>query len=303
MSILRINADHNGLTLHDSGAPLAPALIAALAGSGPVVIMVHGFKFEPGHPEHCPHTHILSDLADNDDPRALSWPRALGMTGAEGPLGIAFGWPSRGSIWQAYGQAEIAGRALAALIGRIRRLAPHRPVRTIAHSLGGRVVLAALPHLRPGDVERIVLLSPAELIHIAEGRLATAAGRAAEVLSVSSGENHLFDRLLEAAFGHHWARAMTRARQPLPGTLDLQLNDPAALTALARLGFSVAPPDRRVCHWFSYLRPGVFDLYRALLGAPDGLTLTDLQAALQGAAATPARPARAWPLFAAGNAP
>ena len=55
---------------------------------------------------------------------------------------------------------------------RLRRIAPHRPVRAIAHSLGARVVLSALPHLTAGDLDRAVLLSPAEFAGPAAARLA-----------------------------------------------------------------------------------------------------------------------------------
>lgn len=306
MAILRINAGPEGLSLHDRRTPLPAALAEAVRGSGPVVFMVHGFKFLPGHPVHCPHRHILSHAPVRGDPRAMSWPCALNLSQAPGgTLGVGFGWRSGFRIRPAYDRAEEAGAALASLIGRIRRIAPHRPVRAIAHSLGARVVLSALPHLAAGDVERVVLLTPAEFEDRAAGYLASPAGRRAEVLAVTSGENMIFDRLLETAIAGGWrSRAVGRARQPLPGTVNLRLDDAGTLAALARLGHPVAPPARRVCHWSSYLRPGVFGLYRALLRAEDGLSVADLRAALPAPAAAP----RAWslalrPLPVPGNAP
>ncbi len=279
MTVLRINAGANGLRLHGSGAPLRSALRDAQRGSGAIIIMVHGYKFAPGHPRHCPHEHILSENEVHRCWKALSWPKALGLGPRTGPVGIAFAWPARGSIWQAYEQAEIAGQALAALIARIRRTVPHRPVRAIAHSLGARVVLCALRHLRAGDLDRAVLLSPAEMLAVAGAALESPAGRAARVLSVTSAENAVFDRLLEASAGGPWrARSLGRAAGALPGMLTLRLDDEASLRALARLGYPVAPRDRRFCHWSSYLRPGTFDLYAAYLRGPDA-TLPDRLAA------------------------
>lgn len=303
MAVLRINAGSAGLSLHDSPAPLTPVLTAALDGHAPIVVMVHGFKFDPGHPEHCPHDHILSCRITPRNPRALSWPRGLGLSGTGGPLGIAFGWRSGFRIGPAYHGAEAAGAALAALILRLRRIAPHRPVRAIAHSLGARVVLSALPHLTAGDLDRAVLLSPAEFAGPAAARLASPAGCAAELLAVTSGENLVFDRLLEAAIPFGWRdRALGRAG--LPGLATLRLDDAATLTALARLGHPVAPPDRRVCHWSSYLRPGVFELYRALLLDTEGPSPAALRAALPAPGPGPRRRGVAgWSLPVAGNAP
>ncbi|MGR3323241.1 MAG: alpha/beta hydrolase [Pseudooceanicola sp.] len=281
MAVLRINAGPGGLTLHGMSGGMIPALETALRGDGPIVIMVHGFKFAPGHPQHCPHDHILSDSDGQRCWKARSWPRALGLTEGRRTLGIAFGWPARGTIWQAYAEAERAGLALAALIRRLRRLAPHRPVRAIAHSLGGRVVLSALPALDPGDLDRAILLTPAEFLGRAQRLLDTPAGRAADILTVTSGENAVFDRLLETFVGGGLPRrAMGRAARLPAHVVTLRLDDEAALLALARIGHPVALPSRRVCHWSSYLRPGALDLYRALLCPVRVPDFADLRAAL-----------------------
>ena len=60
-----------------------------------------------------------------------------------------------------YDRAQEFGEHLAALVRSVQRLAPGRPVDLLAHSLGARVALAALPHLAeaPG---RVILLGAAE---------------------------------------------------------------------------------------------------------------------------------------------
>ncbi|SDN43544.1 Alpha/beta hydrolase of unknown function [Lutimaribacter pacificus] len=270
MTLLRINAQVSGQDdLPDLG-PLA-------GGRGPVLIMTHGYKFQPGHPQHCPHRHILSE-DEVACRKAVSWPRLLGA-GQDGTAAVAFGWPARGTIWQAWAQAGIAGVALARVIAAIRETAPHRPVHAIAHSLGARVVLSALRHLPEGALSRAILLTGAEFAASAAAALDTRAGRRVELINVTSRENDLFDFLLE--------RLVT---PPVPGdrvighglpgqanTLTLQIDDPRTLAVLAGRGYAIAPPRARICHWSAYLRPGVFDLYRAFLSEPDTLPLAHLQ--------------------------
>ena len=59
--------------------------------------------------------------------------------------------------------------------------------------------------------------------------------------------------------------------------LDLQIDQPETLKALASLGHHIAPPHLRVCHWSAYLRPGLFGLYRTLLCGPQTLTMAQLR--------------------------
>ncbi|MFP4328234.1 MAG: alpha/beta fold hydrolase [Paracoccaceae bacterium] len=264
----------------------------AAEGRGPVIVMIHGYKFRPGDPRHCPHRHILALAPAGSGRRALSWPRALGF-GRDDPaegLGIAFGWPARGTIWCAYRRAELAGRRLAGLVATLRAAAPHRPVHLIGHSLGARVALQALPHLPEGAVTRAILLAAAEYAGRAETALAAPAGRAAELVNVTSRENDLFDFLLErlVAPGRAGDRMLGHGLAPRRNLLTLQLDDPRTLAALAARGYRVAPPSSRICHWSGYLRPGVFALYADLMRRPEMLTLPALRAAL------PAEPAPRW---------
>ena len=206
--------------------------------------MIHGFRFSPTVAGQSPHRHILSLAPDPGCWKAMSWPRHLGFGRHRGEgLAIAFGWEARGTLWRAYDEAARAGRALATLLARIAALSPGRRVGVIAHCLGARVVLQALPHLDRPVLGRAVLLAAAEFRARAAGALATPAGRAAEFVNVTSRENDLFDLLIETLL------PLTRDRTlglGLPGRpanwLDLPLDHAPTLAALAGLGHRIAPP-------------------------------------------------------------
>jgi pimeloyl-ACP methyl ester carboxylesterase len=287
MPLLRITADLDGTRLHGASSPLLPSLRRALAcDPGPVTVMIHGFKYSPGDPRHCPHDSIFATRPRITGARVLSWPRHLGLRGQPGAgLGLSFGWPARGTIWQAFERAAWAGDQLAALLAQLQRLAPTRPVHLIAHSLGARVALRAVAQSAPGTVARMILLAGAEFIPTAQQALSRQGTNPADlpqVLNVTSRENDLFDFLLERmippprpgarVLGHGLGHGDTT--QDLSRMATLQLDDPAALAALRKAGFPIAAATRRICHWSPYLRPGVFPLYRAFLsGALEYQTL------------------------------
>jgi pimeloyl-ACP methyl ester carboxylesterase len=162
------------------------------------------------------------------------------------------------------------------LIDMIAQLDPLRPIQILAHSLGARVALCALRYIRKGHIGRMILLAGAaytsETAYLPEST---------ELFNVTTRENDLFDLLFETAIpapapndrslGHGvFARNM----------LTVQLDQPATLKALETIGFKIAPPAHRVCHWSPYLRDGVFPLYRALLCQPDTTPLATLRARL-----------------------
>lgn len=283
MALLRINATPDGLRLHQSHRPPWPSITRAADGEGPVVIMIHGFRFAPGAGSDCPHRHILSTADAPLDWKALSWPRALGF-GQHDPapgLGIAFGWNALGSLWNAFDQAQQAGHLLSTLINQLHMRAPHRPIHLIGHSMGARVILSALPHTAHKSLNRILLLAPAEYRKAAQAALQSPAGRTAEVFNITSRENDLYDFLLERLIRTPKPdRIMGSAPPEAPNLLSIQLDDPDTLSALASRGLRLAPAQRRVCHWSAYLRPGVFDLYRALLFEPHRHPFGMLRAAL-----------------------
>jgi hypothetical protein len=270
MPTVAVNARPSG------GYETRAAGIAVVPGR-PVTVMLHGFRYAPDRPGTCPHVTLYGELRD-------SWPRRLGLT--QDRPGIGFGWQGSGTIWSAYAAAGRAGLALAELV-RDLRAAGSGPVHLIAHSLGARVALSALPALAPGDIGRMVLMTAAEFRRPAAQALASPAGRAAELLNVTSRENDIFDGLMELAFA-----AGLRDLGPTLGSgfraanlVTLQIDGAAHREGLAALGYPVAAPARRICHWSPYLRPGLFPFYRAFLHSPDRLPLATLRTALPEATA------------------
>lgn len=301
MPLLRINADGTQPRCEGGQGALRAAL-AALPPGVPVIALIHGFRFSPRQPAQSPHRHILALEPEPGCRKALSWPRHLGFgrgDPAEG-LCIAFGWEARGTIWAAHAEAARAGAALARLATEIEALRPGTRLDLLGHSLGARVALQALTHLDRPLIGRAVLMAAAEFRRPAAHALASPAGRGAEIVNVISRENDLFDFLIERLLPRRPDRALGRgAGGGAANWLDLPLDRPETLAALARLGHRIAPPQGRICHWSLYLRPGVFALYRALLR--DGLPLALLRARLSEGPTEerperpPARPGRRWP--------
>ncbi len=279
MALIAVNAQNYG-TDYVAQTPLHSALIES---SGPIVIMIHGLKYTPFTPKICPHRFILSLTPDTTCSRALSWPRHLGFTVENTPLAIGFGWPAGHRIRAAYRTAKRVGIALAQLIAEIKRTCPTRPVQIITHSLGARVFFAALPHLPAHSIGRAVIMSGAELCDQAQAAMATPAGQTLDLFNITSRENDLYDCLLEYAVAPlTWnARAIGAGLGgDVNNWVDIQMDHDGTLVALGKLGFRIAEPTRRICHWSSYIRPGMFPFYRYLLRAPKDLPLDFLKSQL-----------------------
>ncbi|TNC50536.1 alpha/beta fold hydrolase [Rubellimicrobium rubrum] len=271
------------LAVRDSALPGTtdlPCVLARLPSRAPVVVMIHGFGFDPFDPQSDPHLHILGLDPDRRRWGAVSWPRRLDLAGDRG-LGVAWGWPSTGTIWQANAQAAAQGKKLARFIGILRALDGQRPVHVIAHSLGARVAYSALTDLGPNDVQRVVLIAPA--LSLAEARAAcrSPAGRMAMFVNVTGRENRLFDALLLAALPYR-GRRLARRSICDDNWLDLALDDPDVLGTLRQWGWRIRPARVRICHWSGYLRPGVWRLYQDLLLRPDETPLSCLRTATSG---------------------
>lgn len=281
MALLQINS-----TATPDPDRLAQALTRMPTGK-PVIVMIHGFKFSPDHPGHCPHAHILAERPSTACWKARSWPRHLRLD-RESALGIAFAWPARGTIWDAYRRAPAAARALSEMLKAVHRLDPARPVHIVAHSLGARVALLALRDLPAGSIDRLILMAAAVFRFEAKSVMASPAGQTAEVFSILGRENTLFDLLLRLAFPQ--AGPTTGRRGPdAPNWLDLRCDAPHTLNTLRGIGHRITAPKVRICHWSGYLRPGIFGLYRALLYAPRETPLPHLRRLLT--------PPRAQPRF------
>ena len=231
MPVVRINSVESSPQLHGTSRPVWPTLRRLGRVPGPVIVMIHGYKYEPGHARHCPHRHILSL---HPAPLPDAWPRPLGF-GANLPaadphdegLGIAFGWNARGALWSAQARARDAGRVLARVIGELHRLAPARPVHIVAHSMGTEVALEALHHLPAGAVHRILSLTGACYRSRTAMALATPAGQSAEFINVTSRENDPFDFLFERLITppQPGDRSIGQGLDG-PGTVTLQLDCP-----------------------------------------------------------------------------
>lgn len=271
MPLVKVNAVSDQPRPACGAGPLDAQLDAALRGlpdSAPVAVLIHGFRFSPNRPEKSPHRHILSLRPERDSRKAVSWPQALGFTGegsAEG-LCVAFGWEAASTIWQAYDEAERAGAALARLVMAIRDRAPGRRVDLLGHSLGARVALTALTELPMAAVGHAILMAPADFASCAEHALAGPAGRHARILNVTSRENDPYDWMMETIVAPGRGRSLGHGLEGAPPNwVDLQIDHPETLAALAAMGHEIAPPARRICHWSAYVRPGMLGLYRALI--------------------------------------
>jgi pimeloyl-ACP methyl ester carboxylesterase len=279
MTVVRIDACGGVPQLHGhpgrSPGPQLAAALAVLPDGAPIAVMIHGYKFSPYRPAHDPHTHILAVKPARRCWKARSWPAHLGFT-ADDPadgLCIAFGWDAKARVDAlglpaVYARAPQAAAALARLLTQIADLAPQRRIDLIAHSLGCQVALLAMARLRRPAIGRVVLMAAAAYRSAAATALANPALADAGFVNVTSRENDLYDFLFQAAV--HPARPGDRPLgQGLPGAPDRWVDFPidcaGTLDALARAGIAVAPRDRRACHWSFYLRPGIFDLYTALL--------------------------------------
>jgi hypothetical protein len=270
----------------EGSPPGVETAVETLGTDEPVVILIHGYRYRPGDPASDPHRLILSRNAalGNGD---LSWPYHLGIRDGAGALSIGFGWDASGTFWAAREEAGRAGLALAALIRRIRTVSPGRRVTILAHSLGARVVLSALPALEPGDIARAVLMFPALLARETHEARALRAAIGTEFIRVTSGENRAFELLVAALAAGGWTRPISSGGAAGPdGWTDLAIDCDRTLAHLAALGYPLAARSRKICHWSSYMRPGIFALYRALLTASNPLPVSALRP-------TPGEPDRA----------
>ncbi len=280
MAVLRINAVGETPHLHGSPASIDTVLDQAAQGSGPVVLMVHGFKYQPYSRKHCPHRHIFSLDPDHMPWKSPSWPRQLGfgLGHADEGLAIAFGWRARGTLQQAQGRAIQAGRAMAKVIAHLQQKNPTRPIHIIGHSLGAEVAFEALHHLPENAVDRILSLTGASYQSRALRALETPAGRSVELFNVTSRENDPYDYLFELL-----TRAPKRGERAIGqglaarNALTLQIDCLETLATLARNGSNIAKPQRRICHWSSYTRAGTLGFYKKLMRKPADLPLAVLR--------------------------
>ncbi|MEM8693546.1 MAG: alpha/beta hydrolase [Pseudomonadota bacterium] len=280
MPILRLNAGENGLVLHGSPAAPLPAIISAARGTGPVIVMIHGFKYDPDHLSCDPHATIFARQPHPGRTDKVPWPRHLGfgMGHEDEGLAIAFGWRARGNIWRAQRSASAAGRHLAEVIDLIRSVAPRRAIHLISHSMGSEVVFDALHALPARSVDRIIALTGASYQRRATEAMQTDAGRSAELINVLTRENDLFDALFECIMPAGAQDKAMGSGLDLPNAVNLQLDCHTTLDHLSDLGAPIAASQRICCHWSGYTRPGALRFYNAALRDVKRLSLPRLHA-------------------------
>lgn len=272
MPMLRINATPVGLKLKGSEHYSTQDLRNAADLPGPAIIMVHGYKYHPGHNRHCPHQKLFGTAAHH-------WPARLGICANDrgDDLGIGVGWYARGPLRAVHARATALGDNIARIVKALKIQRPSRPVHVIAHSLGAEAALTSLSALPAHAIKRMVLLTGASYTQHAQDMLNTPAGRTVEILNVTSRENDLFD----AAFEHivRSEKAGDRAIGqgiPAANVVNIQIDCTDSLRGFRELGFPVTPPVRRICHWSGYKRSGVMALYREFLRRPENLPLERL---------------------------
>ncbi|MFT7596570.1 MAG: pimeloyl-ACP methyl ester carboxylesterase, partial [Paracoccaceae bacterium] len=245
MPVIRINAVGDQPSLHDSTRPVSAEMDRYADETGPVIAMIHGFKYRPGDPVHCPHRTILSRRPADRDRKSTPWLRQLrfGMGHANEGLAIAFGWQAQSVLWQAQKQTARAGRALAQVLGQLHHQNPTRPIHLIGHSLGADLALEALHHLPPGAVNRIISMTGASYQSRAAAALATPAGRRAEFINVTSRENDPFDFLFERLISppQRGDRVIGHGLD-MPNAVTVQLDCRETLSHLRHLGVPVHQP-------------------------------------------------------------
>jgi pimeloyl-ACP methyl ester carboxylesterase len=145
-----------------------------LAAGAPVVVMLHGFLFDPRHAvtvaprdSDNPHSRLYhfgfdpDDAAEREEWRyhTSSWPVGLGIAEGDGGasgLAVGFGWHSQpgfaSSILEvgknfyarAYDYATLSSWPLVNLLLMLAERIEDRPIDLFVHSLGTRVILRAL---------------------------------------------------------------------------------------------------------------------------------------------------------------
>lgn len=284
MSVLRMNASCRAEDPVPSFPDIAVRKILAESPNTPITILIHGYRYSPFRHENNPHNQIFALHPQLDRRTCISWPHHLGFgrNHRNEGLCIAFAWHARGSVWHAYRQAKHAASSLADIIENLRQIAPDRKVNVVAHSLGARVLLASMPLLPKHAIQRVVLMAGAELSSKAQIAMQTPCGTSSEILNITSRENDFYDFLIESAIAPHnpFARSLGQGlTHPRKNWLDLQLDCESTLSSLRKQGFPISSPVKRVCHWSSYLRPGMFPLYKRFLNTPNALPLEALERA------------------------
>ena len=255
------------------------AALGMVIKEAPIVIMLHGFKYDPDDNAHDPQKQIFALNPAQGAKRPASWRRRLLLQDNKG-LAIGFGWHARGTIWQAHRQAIRASHDLAQLISRLKAKDANRKIHIVAHSLGARVAVQALQALAPNTIGQIILIAAALFEQELTAGLHCAAGQRAEFINVRSRANTAFDLMLRAAFPH-WGRTIGSGRINAANLLDAVIDSRHTSDVLQGLGFGSDTARAPICHWSGYLRQDACNLYQSLLHQPEETPLRYLQSLLR----------------------
>jgi hypothetical protein len=299
MALLHLTTSKSDLRLEGSArdgaaAGVMAALEAAPPGA-PVVILIHGYMFDPSPIGRAagrdPHSLLFGMRAPGAPRPVVNWPRSLGFSprGAADGLAVGFGWPAhanhlttlatrrRNGLAEAYLRAGEAGEVLAELIAALHGVRPDLRFDMFAHSLGARVALRAMG--APG-VGRLLLLGAAEHASVAEAAAVEAPW--VSVYNFISRQNDPFDLMFEwltnAPAGDRAAALGRAGLGGIPSWIDLQIDNPRLERWLARRGLPLAPHPAPVCHWSFYSRAGAMALYRTLIRDRAGWSIAAMRA-------------------------
>jgi pimeloyl-ACP methyl ester carboxylesterase len=167
-----------------------------------------------------------------------------------------------------YARAANVGQQLAHLLNQFGKIAPNRKIDIVAHSLGARVALQALSHLKRPNLGRMILMGAAEFRTAAKQAMIHSPKPGPEIYNFTSRENDLFDFLLEQMCSGQRHRDDCLG-SGLPGAdntwIDIQIDHPRLPNLLKNRGIDLSPGRQALSHWGFYTRPGLFDLYSAIL--------------------------------------
>ncbi|MEM8570150.1 MAG: alpha/beta hydrolase [Pseudomonadota bacterium] len=297
MAYIGVTASSTGLCMAGGSKDLNNSLerlLRALPASSRVLILIHGYRYHPDSFDRNPHHWLYSRREDLGCQRARSWPLGLGYETDESQDGlcIGFGWPAlephlpamrqtgKTGFSLVYGQALNAGAQLAELMKHIQVSRPDLSIDILAHSLGARVALSALPSLKRVS-GRLILLGAAEYQSNARGFLAASPQDGAlEVYNITARFNDLYDAFFAALAPRPRRRERTLGLglgTDHANWIDLQLDRDEFARWLGDRGIALEPIRARFCHWGFYTQAGVFALYRSILARDPGWDVATLK--------------------------
>jgi hypothetical protein len=244
--------------------------------------MVHGFRYhsasvDTDNAHRSTFPHWRTDIIPERHAIGYAWWSCPGGTFSPLRHGISIADAWRHGRWNTYGRAWDLAAAAGEMLARALAGLPGPAIDMLAHSLGSRVVLAALRANPDLPVRQVVLLNGAELARTA---LATALIRKDVQFINAVVETDDVLRLFGSMFepDHLYARCAGQVglgKEAPANWRDLHLDDPAFQAWAAKQGWDDVRGDnpRRILdHWYTHKHPGNWPLIRAAL---DGRLLTD----------------------------